>query len=237
MDNSFAPYLDGGALKSVTINPDAADEFGNEINDKGDVVKFREPADKFFDFYKSYARNFRHELHDFKGIVILLTPFELKGTQKVGGEGKSIPLDNQYCILYGKVMEKNKPYSYTIYHELSHILGLLHNFDDRRPLQPLIDRIKEKETAVEENEEAVEKLREKTTKTASEINQIKAFDRDKRIIDKDKVTLVVELNRLLLFEKSKTNNVMDYLEAPVFCTYHFWQWQIIRDEAKRYYSI
>ena len=238
MDNSFAPYLDGSALKPVVISSDDTDEFGNEINDQGDVVKFKKPADKFFDFYKNYARNSRIETHDFKGLVILLTPFELKGEPGVGGEGNPIPLDNQYCILYGKTMQKSRPYSYIIYHELSHVLGLLHNFDDEKPIQLLIDRIKLRETQIEQNKETIEKLREKITKTVAEISQIKTFDRNKRIIHNDKVTLAVELNRLLLFKKYGTNNVMDYPNKtePAFRTYHFWQWKIIRDEAKNYYS-
>jgi hypothetical protein len=82
-----------------------------------------------------------------------------------------------------------------------------------------------------------EKIREMVNKSPEEIEKLRVYDKESRLLSLDKTALSLELNRLLLFTKGGTNNVMDYKIDTSFHTFYFWQWQIIRDEAEKFYSI
>ena len=160
MDASFNPYIDGNMLKNLDIQSNSTDEFGNEVDANGNVVKYKKFIDKFLDASEQDARNVKHETSPFKGIVLLLTTLKDQIEQKRGGEGLTFPKNARQAILYVDVIKENEPMNYAIYHEISHVLGLLHSFKDNN-IQPLIDDIKQREPLLIKQKEIVEGLNKK----------------------------------------------------------------------------
>jgi hypothetical protein len=230
IDDSFNPYIETGLLKDFNIQSTSVDEFGNEVDANGKIIHHKDFMDKFLSFYE-------RDKPLFHGIVLLATYMNEKKEPKTGGRGIGNPLNAKHAILHARAMVQSRATDFTIYHEMGHIFGLLHTFYEKTNLSDLIKKIEADSAKQSKEKNDIDKIREMSSKSPEEIERLRFYDTESRFLILKKTALGLELNRLLLFKEAETINVMDYGESIPYRTFYFWQWQIIRDEAEKFYSI
>ena len=157
--------------------------------------------------------NYVNPIENYKGIIVFYTSFnKVEQLRYAAGDAQTYPLDDKFIFIY-----ENSARNTDLSHEVGHTLGLEHSFDEFENKAGVIltqkQRIQELELEIK-----------KTGKT----EKIQAL--------KDKLSIIKK--NLYKYLKGKTSNMMDYTDYGVFDLKDFshWQWKVMRDEVKKFYS-
>ena len=188
--------------------------------------------------YEEYINN--HLDKNFKGIVVLFTSIyrkRINDNSDVGGDARIIPLNDQIVFIYEK-----SEHNTDLPHEIGHTLGLHHTFSDNtkklKECEEYIEKAKKNIKIITNNIKIIKQS--KNTNKVNTYEEIEKYSKDienyKKEIKYCEEKIESFKNNPYRFKKNQTYNMMDYKDIKIKRFFH-WQWVVMRNEIKEYYSV
>ncbi|TPN80964.1 DUF4280 domain-containing protein [Aquimarina algicola] len=186
------------------------------IVEEGCMFKGDEVLDKFRkEFKRQHPKQYSK-----RGIIVFLSPLN---KEKSGGEGEIIDIDAKQCAIYNSNLWKKTTFA----HEISHVLGLSHSFQEKAAPQD-ITRYNKRIVEIDDYFNYLLNSSTPEEEIAKEWNQFKNEYRELREY------LYIYYRNPFKFKKYETENIMDYSSTRV----SFWryQWKALQEDTKKFYS-
>ncbi len=156
-----------------------------------------------------------------RGIVLFLSPLRKK---EAGGEGEINEIDAKRLVVYQSNLWKKETFA----HEISHVLGLTHPFQEKVG-QKKINEYDQYIIEIDDYFNSLLKNKTPETEIAKEWSYYKNNYRDVRSY------LNLYYRNPYMFDKKKTENIMDYSNKKK----SFWkyQWKAMQDDIIKFYNV
>ena len=181
-------------------------------NNKGELTLFDE-SNRITKSGRSEIKKM-YSIKNFKGIIVFYASFDkIETTRFAAGDAQIYPLDDRFVFIY-----QNSARNTDLTHEIGHTLGLEHSFNEH------IDTNKNILT----QRQRIQNM-ESDIRNGGELKQLNS--------KKDKLSIMKK--NLYKYKVGETTNMMDYTPYGTFDIKDFfhWQWKIMREEVKKYYSL
>ena len=190
-------------------------EFKDMLVDKNKML-FDDGKFINFQFEKKYKKYINK-----KSIFLYLTSLN---SQDSGGAAFLVPLNNKHCIIFNSNL-KNLP-SYA--HEIGHTFGLTHTFPEN-------NRDYDNKIRIFKDDSELRRQWLIRNERIANIYQVK-FEKHhmKRSENIQKSYEKIKKYDIFRFEKSKTDNILDYHNKRISFTQ--WQIKIMQNEVEKYYN-
>lgn len=231
------------ALIQVKINLDNGIPYEQPITKQelidNELLISEEPLRVKAGKYTEYVhKNFIYrnkQLKNKKGIFMYLSALQ----SNMGGGAHTIPLNSNYCVFFRNNLGHISTYS----HEIGHVLGLEHPFNEvdneglevshSQEISGVEKKIKQKEQKrdnyIKTNKKYLDQFPSES-KTFIDEN----FNKD---IKEEKDRIAVLNNNKIRFKRGSTDNIMDGDETlEKQHTFWKWQWLLMQDDVKKYYN-
>ena len=187
------------------------------IIDDGSLFKDVDILEKFYNIFKE-----QHPIHAKKrGLVVFLSPLS---KEDIGGEGELTEIDAKRLIIY----QSNLWHKESFAHEISHVLGLTHSFQKKRSTKDvfIMNRF------IKQVDDYINYMI-KNNKPQTEIS--KEWKQYKDEYRKYRRYLNIYYRNPYIFEKTKTENIMDY--DNVRKSLWKYQWKAVQDDIIKFYNV
>ncbi len=187
------------------------------IIDEGCIFKDVEILEKLDkEFKKQHPKQAKK-----RGLVLFLSPLRKEGA---GGEGEISEIDAKRLVIYQSNLWDKESFA----HEISHVLGLTHSFQKKMSTEDvfIMNRFIKK---VDDDLNYMIKNNDPQNQIADEWSTRK--DRYKEY----RVYLNTYYKNPYLFEKTKTENIMDY--ENIRKSFWKYQWESMQDDIVKFYNV
>ncbi|WP_047790776.1 hypothetical protein [Tenacibaculum mesophilum] len=188
----------------------------NLIIDEGCIFKDTEILEKLHDEFKS-----QHPIQAKKrGLVLFLSPLRKGGA---GGEGEISEIDAKRFVIYHSNLWDKTSFS----HEISHVLGLTHSFQKKADKNKVFEYNK----YIKEIDDYFNSLIKKGTSKSEIAREWANYKEGYKVI---RSYLNTYYRNPYIFEKTKTENIMDY--SNVRKSFWRYQWKAMQDDMIKFYN-
>ncbi len=186
------------------------------IIDEGCVFKDNEVLDKFYQlFEEQYPIQAKK-----RGIIVFLSPLS---QEQAGGEGNIRNIEAKQCVVYYDNLWNKETFA----HEISHVLGLTHSFQEKNSKEDIfimnrfIKQVDDYINYMIDNNKSKHEIAEEWDKYKEQYKEYRSY-------------LNIYYRNPYIFEKAKTENIMDY--DNIRKSFWKYQWKAMQDDMIKFYN-